>query len=121
MFAGQSKNSRTPFNFQDWSSKAQLPQLQWENLIEDKISKCNMVIVLVGRSMVTATGVNKEIDMAHRNHVPVFGVYVDNANQLNTLPSGLQRNRVISWGWDHIAGAIDQMMKEGKNIPTRTW
>jgi len=42
-FAGQAKNSRTPFNIADWSSKSNLPQSTWEKIIEEKINKCNMI------------------------------------------------------------------------------
>jgi len=115
LFAGQAKHSKTPFNIEDWSSKAALPQAQWEKLINDKINRSNMLVVLVGRSMGTASGVDKEIAFARTNNVPVFGVYVDGANMSSTLPAGLQRNRVISWEWDAIASAVKQMMTEGRN------
>jgi len=115
LFVGQSKNSKTPFNIEDWSSKSSLPQHQWEALIKDKINKCNMLIVLSGKTMASALGVTKEIAMAKEQNVPVFGVYVDGANTTNNLPTGLARNRTISWSWDAIASAIDQMMTEGKN------
>ncbi len=114
-FVGQSINSKTPFNIEDWSSKSALPQSQWENLIHEKINKCNMLIVLVGKSMYSATGVAKEIAFAKELNVPIFGVYVDGANSSYTLPTGLSSNRVIAWEWDKIASAIDQVMKEGKN------
>ncbi len=115
LFVGQAKNSKTPFNIEDWSSKAHLPQNQWEKLIEDKINRSNMVVVLVGKSMGSAGGVVKEIAFADKNNVPVFGVYVDGADTNSTLPTGLGRNRVISWDWAKIASAIDQLMGEGKN------
>ncbi len=114
-FIGQSKNSRTPFSVQDWSAKSAMPQSQWEQIVEDKIKRCNMVIVLVGRNMSSAVGVRKEIEMAARNNVPVFGVYVDDANYLSNLPIGLARSRVVNWQWDKIAEKIDQMMEQGKN------
>lgn len=114
-FIGQSINSKTPFNIEDWSSKTHLPQKEWENIINSKINKCNILIVLVGKSMSTATGVAKEIAFAKEQNVPVFGVYVDGANENSTLPAGLQRNRTISWSWDAIANAINQCMNEGKN------
>ena len=116
LFIGQSKNSKTPFSIEDWSSKSSLPQSQWERLIKDKINKCNMVIVLSGKTMASATGVSKEITMAKNQNVPVFGVYVDGANTNSNLPSGLTRGRTIPWNWDSIANAIDQMMREGKNL-----
>ena len=100
-FAGQAKNSRTPFNIEDWSSKTALPQKEWEALIEEKINKCNFLV--------------KEIAFAKSQNVPVFGVYVCGADETTTLPTGLQRNRTIAWEWVAIANAIDQVMKEGKN------
>lgn len=115
LFAGQAKNSRTPFSIEDWSSKTALPQREWEALINAKINKCNLLIVLVGKKTYTATGVVKEISFAKTNDVPVFGVYVDGANTTTDLPTGLQRNRTISWDWEKIADAIDQCMNEGKN------
>ena len=115
LFVGQIKNARTPFNAQDWSSKTTLPQAQWEKLVKEKIAKCHLMIVLVGKSMGTATGVAKEIRFAKDQDVPFFGVYVDGAGTSSTLPTGLPRNRTIAWDWDKIADAVDQMMTEGKN------
>jgi hypothetical protein len=115
LFAGQAKHSRTPFNIEDWSSKTHLPQREWERIINEKVNKCNMLIVLVGKKTYSATGVEKEISFAKENNVPVFGVYVDGANSSTYLPDGLQRNRIITWEWKTIADAVDQCMKEGKN------
>ncbi len=115
LFIGQAKNEKTPFSFEDWSSKSALPQSQWEMIIKDKINKCNFVVVLVGKYMATATGVVKEITFAKDCNVPIFGVYVGGAGTSNNLPTGLQRNRTIDWNWAQIASAINQMMEEGKN------
>lgn len=114
-FVGQIKNSKTPFSVEDWSSKTTLPQAQWERLLKEKIGKCHLMIVLVGKSMASATGVAKEIRFAQEQNVPFFGVYVDNAGTTTPLPTGLARNRTIAWKWDDIASAVDQMMTEGKN------
>ncbi len=115
LFAGQAKNSKTPFSIQDWSAKSSMPQSQWEAIVKGKINKCNMVIVLVGKYMASATGVVKEIKMADDQDVPTFGVYVGGANTSSNLPTGLSRGRVIKWDWEAIADAINQVMKEGKN------
>lgn len=115
LFVGQSSNSRTPFTIQDWSAKEPMPQTQWEKMVEEKMRRTNMVIVLVGKYMRSATGVAKEIAMAKRNDVPVFGVYVDGANSFSSLPDGLPGYRVITWTWAGIADMVDQVMNEGKN------
>jgi MTH538 TIR-like domain (DUF1863) len=115
LFAGQAKNSRTPFSIEDWSSKTSLPQKEWEDLIKAKVNKCNMLIALVGKKTYTANGVSKEIEFAKSQDVPIFGIYVDGADTSTPLPNGLQRNRTIDWDWAKIASAIDQIMTEGKN------
>ena len=115
LFAGQIKNSKTPFTIEDWSAKVAMPQSKWEAAIEGKIQKCNMLIVLVGKSMTSAIGVRKEIDMAKRNNVPVFGVYIAGGNSMSNLPVNLPRSRVVNWQWDKIASKVDDMMAQGKN------
>jgi MTH538 TIR-like domain (DUF1863) len=116
LFSGQAKSdSPTPFTAEDWSSKSELPEEEWKELISRKIGNCYMLVVLVGRSMSSAYGVAAEIAMAKDKNVPIFGVYVDGAGTTSALPSGLQRNRVVSWSWKDIGAAIDQMMTEGKN------
>lgn len=116
MFCGQGKkDSPTPFVVQDWSSKTALPQKTWEQTIREKIGRCNMVIVLVGRHMGSATGVSKEIAMAKALEVPLFGVYVDGAGAHSTLPRGLAQTRVTNWKWPNIAAWIKKVMGEGKN------
>lgn len=116
LFAGQAtEKSPTSFSIEDWSSKTHLPQAEWERLIREKISRTHMLIVLVGRSMGSATGVTKEIVMANALNVPTFGVYVDQASTSSTLPPGLPRGRVISWTWPGVGAAITQMLGEGKN------
>jgi hypothetical protein len=116
LFAGQAKkDSPTPFTVQDWSSRSVLPQATWEAEMKQRINRTHMCIVLVGRFMASATGVAKEITMAKDQDVPVFGVYVDGANSLSTLPIGLTRNRTVSWDWNKIAAMVDQAIIEGKN------
>jgi len=116
LFAGQAKESSpTTFSIEDWSSKHSLPEKEWERLIKEKISKTNMLIVLVGTHMSTASGVRKEIIMAKELNVPIFGVYIGSANTSSTLPTGLTRNRMVKWDWAKIGTMINTCMNEGKN------
>ena len=57
LFVGQAKNSKTPFSIQDWSVKSSMPQAQWEAIVKEKINKCNMLIVLVGKTMASIKNV----------------------------------------------------------------
>jgi hypothetical protein len=38
-----------------------MPQSQWETLVKEKINIRNILIVLVGKTMASASGVSKEI------------------------------------------------------------
>jgi hypothetical protein len=116
LFAGQAKkDSPTPFTVEDWSSKTVLDEDNWEALLAPKIRSTNMCIVLVGKHMGSAGGVGKEIAIAKAWDLPVFGVYVDGAGSLSTLPVGLARSRVVDWKWPQIAAMVDVCMTEGKN------
>jgi len=61
LFIGQSRNSKTPFSVQDWSAKSSMPQSQWETLVKEKINICNILIVLVGKTMASASGVQRKL------------------------------------------------------------
>lgn len=116
LFCGQARRSSpTPFSVADWSSKVALPQARWESEVGAKIGMCHLMIVLVGRSMATAHGVAKEIAMAKRQDVPIFGVYVDGAGLFSRLPAGLPRSRMTRWTWAGIAVLVQRCMREGKN------
>lgn len=115
LFTGQAWHSKTPFAHQDWSAKSPMPQSEWERIVREKINRTHLLIVLVGRHMSTAGGVNKEIEMARAQNVPFFGVYVAGGGPNSELPIGLARDRVIEWTWDGVASAVNQMMREGKN------
>jgi len=115
LFVGQASNSKTPFSIQDWSAKSSMKPSEWEDIVKEKINKTNMVIVLVGKTMASATGVAKEIAMAKDQNVPIFGVYVNGADASSNLPDGLARSRTVAWDWEKIASQIDKAMGEGKN------
>lgn len=109
LFVGQAKNSRTPFEIADWSSKEALPQATWEQQISAKIARCELMVVLIGKNTSWAQGVLKELRFAASHGVPVFGVYVDGANHLTPLPVGIGRNQIVSWNWEQIAAAINYL------------
>ena len=115
LFVGKIKNSMTPFSVEDWFSKEILFQSQWERLIKENIRKFHLMIVLIGNSMASVTGVKKEIRFANEQDVPYFGVYVGTASITSTLPTGLAKNRTIRWNWHLISSMVDQMMRERGN------
>jgi len=120
LFAGQAKSdSPTPFTVHDWSSKTTLPQAEWEKLIKSKMANTNMCIVLVGRSMASATGVAKEISMAKELNVPVFGVYVDGAGTSSSTGSrSASGSRELSV---RLAAASRRSQQSSPKRPPTAW
>ncbi len=107
LFVGQAKNSRTPFTVVDASLKRAMPPRKWVAAVRERMSRCDLVVVLVGKRMASARGVHTEVRIARELGVPMFGVYVNDATDSCRLPPGLRRGRVIPWTWGGIAESID--------------
>jgi hypothetical protein len=114
IFVGQGKHPSTPWEIVDCSSVEAFEPNRREEIVKDKISKCDMVIVLVGRYTERSTGVVREIKLAKRQNIPLFGVYIDGANGQSPLPEGLARNHTITWTWPNVTAMIEKMMKKGE-------
>ena len=74
LFVDQARNSRTPSSIVDFSARAPMPKREWVEMVRQRIASCDVVIVLVGRTMASARGVHREIDLAREVERPVFGV-----------------------------------------------
>ncbi len=108
-FVGQSKNSKVPFTISDWSHKESVSESKWREVVEERIKRVDLVIVLIGQYMRSATGVHSEVRMARRLSKPILGVYVANANSSTIIPDVLKGFKKISWTWEGIANEIDRL------------
>lgn len=97
-----------------WSTRPGTPRDDWNNLVRTNISRCDLMIVLVGAESASSDGVRHEIGFAKRSNVPFFGIYIEGATG-SKLPEGLSANRTTKWDWAQISAALKQMMAEGKN------
>ncbi len=120
-FTTKAIQSKAPFDIANCTTNSRIHKKNWEKLVEEKIKKCNLLIVLVGENMHTSTQTAKEIEIAKINNVPVFGIYVGFANTTSALPNGLQRKRTIFNDLKKLGFAIEQVMKEGKNKNTYSY
>lgn len=101
---GQCKNNGSPFDMEDWSVKEPWNQSEWREKCKTKISKCDLVIVMVGEKTYTCSGVKAEIEMAKSLGIPVVGVqgYKD---KNCPCPEGLI-GRYYLWTWDNIKALV---------------
>jgi hypothetical protein len=114
-FLAEASDSTTFVNIDRWSTHPQNPRVDWDKLIQTNISRCDLMIVLVGSKTKSAEGVLREIGYARRSNVPFFGVYVEGVDEEAGLPDGLSANRITRWDWKEIDSAVKQMMTESKN------
>lgn len=94
---GQARHSDSPFEIADWSVKEPFPQRTWEKKVYDKITQCDVVIVMVGPHTYLCEGVLKEIQMAHQAGIPIFGIH-GYADKSCPIPAGLVKTYKWTWG-----------------------
>jgi hypothetical protein len=100
LLVGQAKHPDTPFEFADWSSKEHLTG-DWKAKIKAKLAYVDVVCVLCGRSMATATGVNAEIKICQEIGKPYFllAAYPDGCTKPSAATSS---DKLYNWTWDNL-------------------
>ncbi|WP_017121740.1 TIR domain-containing protein, partial [Xanthomonas vasicola] len=104
LLVGQSKHPDTDFEFADWSSKEHLTG-DWKAKIKAKMAHVDVVCVLCGKSMITATGVSHEVQMAQALGKPYFllAAYPDGS----TKPAGAySSDQLYKWTWENLKALI---------------
>ena len=102
LLVGQARNPGSPFEIADWSVKIASPG--WRADARRRIRRADQVIVLCGRSMTTATGVNVEIELAREEETPYFLLagYDDAVEPTSALSS----DKLYTWTWDNLKSLI---------------
>ena len=102
-FAGQFKLPDSPFSAQDWSMKEAAPQANWEREARNRISRSDIVIVLVGKKTHRAPGVLKEVALARELRKPIVQVI----GYKDSKPTAVQGGgRLIRWSWANLRNVL---------------
>ena len=96
---GQAKLSNSPFEMSDWSMKEAAPQRDWEARAKARISRSDMVIVIVGPKTHKASGVLKEIKMARDLNKPIYQVIGYKSGNYTPVPNA---GRLYRWNWENL-------------------
>ena len=96
---GQSKLSDSPFEISDWSMKEAAPQANWESEARARISRSDMVIVMVGPKTYKAPGVLKEVKIARTLKKPIYQIIGYRNGNYTPVPDA---GRLYSWNWDNL-------------------
>lgn len=104
LLVGQSKHPDTNFELADWSSKDHI-EGDWKTKIKAKLAYVDVVCVLCGKNMSTASGVNAEVQMAQEIGKPYFF--------LEAFPTGCSKpssamssDKLYEWTWPNLKALI---------------
>ena len=105
LLIGQAKNPDSPFELSDWSSKEHLTG-DWRAKIKAKMAYVDVVCVLCGKNMSTATGVSHEVTIAQELGKQYFllAAYAGGGcKKPNTAKAG---DLVYDWSWENLKKLI---------------
>lgn len=99
LILGQAKLVDSPFEVIDHSLHEAAPEAHWEKKAKSAIEKSEILLVIVGSKTHRATGVLKEIAMAHNAGVKVAQIigYKDRP-YIPVQGAG----RIYAWTWDNL-------------------
>ena len=104
LLVGQSKNEDSPFEIADMSIKEAI-QTDWKSSARRRIRNCDVVIVICGEYMKSATGVNVEIRIAQEENIPYF--LLQGRGGGGTKPVAARNSdRIYKWTWDNLKKLI---------------
>lgn len=100
---GQLKLESSPFDAADWSMKEAAPQSNWETEARSRISKSDVVVVLVGPKTHKAPGVLKEVAMARELKKPIVQII----GYKDASPTPVQdAGRLLKWTWPNMSNVL---------------
>ena len=100
---GQMKLPTSPFSGSDWSMKEAAPQRNWEQEAESRISRSDVVVVLVGPRTHSAPGVLKEVAIARRLSKPIVQIIGYKDASPTPVPNA---GRLLRWSWDNMTNVL---------------
>ena len=107
----QAKRPDSPFSITDFSLEESFPDGRWVSRAQRAISKCDVVVVLLGRDTHSAPGVLEEVAIARGYGKAIFQLRPQGKRYGKVREAG----PVYSWKWSTISRALERV-SEGKGL-----
>jgi len=111
LLVGQSRNKKTPFEFEDRSVKEPWSNA-WKTQCRKRIKACHGVIVLVSKNTYKADGVRWEIKCAKEEGLPVKAIYAYKDTKNCRIPDELKGQHIYKWSWPNINNFVHKLKQE---------
>jgi len=105
LLVGQAKLPDSPFELADWSSKEHLTG-DWKAKIKAKLAYVDVVCVLCGKNMATATGVAHELSMAKELGKEYFLLAAYSEGNMSRPSSASATDKMYKWNWENLKALI---------------
>jgi hypothetical protein len=106
LLRGQALNTRSPFEYTDFSVKEPFSNA-WKTEVRKRIRSCDGVIVLLSKNVRNANGARWEIKCAIEEGIPIRGVSIHKDDRY--VPPEMNGKRLLRWTWDNIQNFIDKL------------
>jgi len=104
LLVGQAKNPGSPFEIADWSVKEHIDD-DWKAKVRTRMKSVDIVCVLCGKHMSTATGVNAEIRIAQELGKDYFLLAAYDSGC--TKPTAAKTSdKLYKWTWENLKKLI---------------
>ena len=105
MLAGQAKFPDSPFDFLDASVKEHLTG-DWKEKVRRRMVNIDLVVVLCGQYMHTATGVATELSIAQDKGKPYFLLAAYSDKHCTRPTSAKPDDKIYNWTWQNLKNLV---------------
>lgn len=103
---GQSKNSKSPFEFTDMSVHEPWDSA-WKTNCRKKIKGCDGLIAIITRNTLNADGQIWEINCADEEYIPILYIKTSEYIPGDKTKAKIGNKRIFNWDWDTIKNFIE--------------
>lgn len=105
LLIGQSRNPDSPFEMANWSVKEPMPG-DWKSKVRSRIKKCELMIVMCGQYMYSASGVSAELGIAQEERIPYFLLWGRSDKQCVRPKAAKKSDKIYKWTWDNLKALV---------------
>lgn len=109
LFVWQIRLKDSPFEFEDWSAKKPWDEETRKDDCEEKMKKCDLVLVVCWPKTHNCSGVKTEIKIAHKIWLKVFWIDTTNTWRIKR-PEWIDKK--CPWRWNDIKDIYIKTLRE---------
>ncbi len=102
----QARNSKSPFDFNDYSVKEPWDE-KWKTNCRTRVKGCDGLVALISKNTAKADGQLWEIQCAYDEGVPVMLMWIN--DERPALPSSLRNRRINVWSWPNLETFVSSL------------